>query len=50
MVLPLVMNPAFPINTITLMRIDVGLQLRRPARLDAYRDAMFRASGSTRRT
>jgi len=40
---PLVMNPAFPINTITLMRIDVGLELAGDPRLAAYRDAMFRA-------
>ena len=40
---PLVMNPNFPINTITLMRADVGLALRSDARLPSYRDAMFRA-------
>jgi len=40
---PLVMNPFFPINTITLMRIDVGLELRADPRLADYRDAMFRA-------
>ena len=40
---PLVMNPAFPINTITLMRIDVGLERAADPRLAAYRDAMFRA-------
>jgi 2-hydroxychromene-2-carboxylate isomerase len=40
---PLVMNPHFPINTITLMRMDVGLQLRRRCPLQAYRDAVFRA-------
>lgn len=40
---PLVMNPAFPINTITLMRIDVGLERTADPRLAAYRDAMFRA-------
>jgi len=40
---PLVMNPHFPINTITLMRIDVGLGLRADARLDDYRGAVFRA-------
>ncbi len=39
----LVMNPHFPINTITLMRIDVALTLRADARLDAYRAAVFRA-------
>jgi 2-hydroxychromene-2-carboxylate isomerase len=40
---PLVMNPHFPINTITLMRIDVALSLRKDARLDAYRAAVFAA-------
>ena len=40
---PLVMNPAFPINTITLMRLDVGLELAGDPRLADYRDAMFRA-------
>jgi len=40
---PLVMNPHFPINTITLMRIDVALCLRNDPRLDAYRAAVFSA-------
>ena len=40
---PLVMNPHFPINTITLMRIDVALTLRADPRLDAYRAAVFPA-------
>jgi 2-hydroxychromene-2-carboxylate isomerase len=40
---PLVMNPHFPINTITLMRIDAGLSMRSDPRLPIYRDAMFRA-------
>ena len=40
---PWIMNPHFPINTITLMRADVGLGLRGDARLDAYREAIFRA-------
>ncbi len=40
---PLVMNPHFPINTITLMRIDVALTLRGDPRLDAYRAAVFKA-------
>jgi len=39
----LVMNPHFPINTITLMRIDVALTLRADPQLDAYRAAVFRA-------
>ena len=40
---PLNMNPHFPINTITLMRADVGLALRNPAQLASYRDAVFNA-------
>lgn len=40
---PLVMNPHFPINTITLMRVDVGLLESGNTRLAAYRDAVFRA-------
>ncbi len=40
---PLVMNPHFPINTITLMRADVGLDVRGDTRLPAYRDTVFRA-------
>jgi 2-hydroxychromene-2-carboxylate isomerase len=40
---PLVMNPFFPINTITLMRADIGLGLRSDSRLEVYREAMFRA-------
>lgn len=40
---PLVMNPFFPINTISLMRADVGLGLRGDNRLAVYREAMFRA-------
>ena len=39
----LVMNPYFPINTITLMRADIGLGLRGDDRLGSYRDAMFSA-------
>jgi 2-hydroxychromene-2-carboxylate isomerase len=40
---PLNMNPHFPINTITLMRVDVGLAMRNPALLCVYRDAVFQA-------
>lgn len=36
-------NPAFPINTLTLMRGAVGLQLRQPERLTACCDAVFNA-------
>lgn len=40
---PLVMNPHFPINTISLMRIDVALLEAGQAPLQAWRDAAFRA-------
>jgi 2-hydroxychromene-2-carboxylate isomerase len=40
---PMKFNPHFPINTLTLMRGAVGLQLRDPARLPDYVAAMFRA-------
>ena len=37
------MNPHFPINTLALMRGDVGLAMRNPAQLASYRDAVFKA-------
>ena len=40
---PLNMNPHFPINTITLMRADVGLAHQGSLQLAAYRDAVFKA-------
>ena len=40
---PLKFNPFFPINTITLMRIAVGLQMREEPRFEDYCAAMFRA-------
>ena len=40
---PLRLNPNFPINTITLMRIAVGLQMREEPRFEDYCTAMFRA-------
>jgi 2-hydroxychromene-2-carboxylate isomerase len=40
---PFVMNPHFPINTLTLMRGAVGLQMLGDARFDAYVDGVFRA-------
>ncbi|MCW5649887.1 MAG: 2-hydroxychromene-2-carboxylate isomerase [Ramlibacter sp.] len=40
---PLNRNPHFPINTLTLMRGAVGLQLREPDRFIRYVDAVFRA-------
>lgn len=36
-------NPHFPINTLMLMRGALGLQMRDPARLLPYGDAVFRA-------
>ena len=40
---PFRQNPHFPINTLTLMRMATGLQLRQPERLVAYFDAAYRA-------
>lgn len=40
---PLVLNPHFPINTLTPMRIAAGLQLRRPADFERYVDTVYRA-------
>ena len=40
---PLRLNPNFPINTITLMRIAVGLQMGDEPRFEDYCAAMFRA-------
>ncbi len=40
---PLIVNPYFPINTLTLMRGAVGVQLRMPARFDDYLRAVFKA-------
>ncbi len=40
---PLRFNPHFPVNTLTLMRGAIGLQMREPARFDEYAAAMFRA-------
>jgi 2-hydroxychromene-2-carboxylate isomerase len=36
-------NPFFPINTLTLMRIATGLQMREPARMVPFVDAVYRA-------
>lgn len=36
-------NPHFPINTLTLMRGAIGLQMRQPDRLVPYGDAVYRA-------
>ena len=40
---PLAVNPHFPINTLTLMRIAAGLQLKRPGDFDRYLVLVFRA-------
>ena len=40
---PLRQNPFFPIDTLMLMRGAAGLQLREPARFEAYMAAVFRA-------
>ena len=40
---PLEKNPHFIINTLTLMRIAVGLQMRQPDQFLCYVDAMFHA-------
>ena len=36
-------NPHFPINTLTLMRGAVGMQMRQPADFDRYVDVVYRA-------
>ena len=40
---PLVMNPHFPVNTLTLMRGACGLLMRQPDDFQRYMDAMFHA-------
>ena len=40
---PFQFNPNFPINTLTLMRVAVGLQMRADPRFEDYCAAMFRA-------
>ena len=40
---PFTFNPHFPINTLTLMRGAVGVQLRRPQDFTRYVEAVFRA-------
>ncbi|MDE1950322.1 MAG: 2-hydroxychromene-2-carboxylate isomerase [Burkholderiales bacterium] len=39
---PFAFNPAFPINTLTLMRGATGLQMRQPEHFAAYVDAVYR--------
>jgi 2-hydroxychromene-2-carboxylate isomerase len=46
---PLEFNPYFPINTLTLMRGAIGLQLRQPERFEAYLDAIFKAMWQDKR-
>ncbi len=46
---PFAFNPAFPINTLTLMRGAVGLLQREPERFTAYGDAVFAALWRDRR-
>jgi 2-hydroxychromene-2-carboxylate isomerase len=40
---PLNLNPNFPINTLMLMRVAIGLQAQNDARLNAYMDAVYKA-------
>ena len=40
---PFTFNPHFPVNTLTLMRGAVGMQLRQPDSFARYVDAMFNA-------
>jgi 2-hydroxychromene-2-carboxylate isomerase len=40
---PFQQNPHFPINTLTLMRGALGLQMREPQKMLPYVDAVFRA-------
>ena len=40
---PFQFNPAFPINTLTLMRGATGIQMRQPERLEDYLRAVFKA-------
>lgn len=37
------MNPHFPINTLHLMRADIGLQMKNDPRLAQFRDTIFNA-------
>jgi 2-hydroxychromene-2-carboxylate isomerase len=46
---PFNFNPAFPINTLTLMRGAVGLQMRKPDDFERYVDAIYRAMWETPR-
>jgi 2-hydroxychromene-2-carboxylate isomerase len=46
---PFTFNPAFPINTLTLMRGAVGLQMRQPDTFERYVDVVYRAMWETPR-
>jgi 2-hydroxychromene-2-carboxylate isomerase len=46
---PFAFNPAFPINTLTLMRGAAGLQMRQPKKLEHYVDTIYRAMWETPR-
>ena len=46
---PFKFNPAFPINTLTLMRGAVGLQMRQPDAFERYVDVIYRAMWETAR-
>ena len=41
---PFAHNPHFPINTLVFMRMALGLQLREPARMVPFVDAVYRAT------
>lgn len=40
---PFRFNPAFPVNTLALMRGAIGLQMRQPAQFPTYVDTVFNA-------
>ena len=40
---PFQSNPFFPVNTLTLMRIATGIQMRQPERLNDFLRAVFKA-------
>ena len=41
--IPFRMPPTFPVNTLAMMRVAVGIQMRRPADLERYMRAIFDA-------
>ena len=41
--IPFRMPPTFPVNTLAMMRVAVGMQMRRPADLERYMTAIFEA-------